>query len=171
MRFACDCKTELEDIHGTKAEFDYSAMYYGLGIGAGYIIKANEKIDIDVYGKYALTSIGSGESDLATGAGEKYEFEGVMSNRIKAGCKGEYKINETIKPYVEIAYDYELSGEVNAKIEGMKVEAPSLNGGTIIGGIGASGKVGERLMIDLSGKLFSGAREGVAGSLQVKWQF
>ncbi|MCL2145392.1 MAG: autotransporter outer membrane beta-barrel domain-containing protein, partial [Endomicrobia bacterium] len=164
-----DYKTKLDDGLGTTADFDYSTTYFGLSLGVGQILKINEKINIDAYGKYALTSVGRSDADLTTG--EKYKIDPTISNKIKAGAKGEYKISETIKPYLSLAYDYELSGDVNAKIDGYEVEAPSLNGGTFSGGLGVSAKLAEKLTLDLSAQIYSGVRDGVTGNLQVKYQF
>ena len=161
-----DYKTKVSSAN---ADFDYSSMYFGFSLGAGRIFEISEKINVDAYGKYTLTSIGSGDADLPTG--NKYEFDSILSNRIKAGAKGEYKISETIKPYLALSYDYELSGDINAKIEGYEVEAPSLNGGTLSGGLGLNTKIAEKLTLDLSANVYSGVREGVTGNLQVKYQF
>jgi len=165
-----DYKTKLSDkMTGETADFDYSSIYFGFGFGAGYIYKVSEKINIDGFGKYMLTSIGGGDTDLKNG--DKYEFDSVLSNRIKFGAKGEYKINETIRPYLSLSYDYELSGDVNAKIEGSDTESPSLNGGTFSAGLGASAKVTEKLTLNLSAQVYSGVKEGVTGNLQVKYSF
>ncbi|MCL2389920.1 MAG: autotransporter outer membrane beta-barrel domain-containing protein [Endomicrobia bacterium] len=153
---------------GTSADFDYSAIYFGMSLGAGYIFEVSEKISVDAFGKYAHTNVGSGEADLA--AGEKYEFDSVLSNRIKIGTKGEYKINDKIKPYLSLSYDYEISGDVTAKLDGDEVETPSLNGGTITGALGASAKVAEKLTLDLSAQIYSGAREGFAGFLKAAYK-
>ena len=164
-----DYKNKFDDGSGKKANFDYSSMYFGFSLGAGYIYKVNEKINIDGFGKYTLTNVSGGDADLEIG--NKYEFDPVLSNRIKAGIKGEYKINETFKPYLSVAYDYELSGDINAKIDGMEIETPTLNGGTFSAGIGTSAKIAEKLTLDLSAQIYTGVREGVTGNLKAKYEF
>ncbi|MDR1196261.1 MAG: autotransporter outer membrane beta-barrel domain-containing protein [Endomicrobium sp.] len=163
-----DYKTGLSDGQGNTADFDYSSLYFGVNIGAGYKYKISEKLSVKGYGKYIFTNVGGGDADLSTG--EKYEFDAVMSNRVKAGIKGAYKISEKIKPYIGIAYDYEVSGEINAKIDGAKIEAPTLNGGTFQGEAGASIKVIEKLNIDVSAQIYTGAREGFAGLFKLKYE-
>ncbi|MCL1972132.1 MAG: autotransporter outer membrane beta-barrel domain-containing protein [Endomicrobia bacterium] len=164
-----DYKNKLQNFFGTTADYDYDSTYIGLGLGIGQIFKLSEKISLDYSWKYALTSVGKSETDLSTG--EKYKMDSFVSSRVKAGAKSEYKINETIKPYLELAYDYELSGDINAKVDGCEIEAPSLKGGTFIGGLGASAKVMERLTLDLGVNVLSGVRSGVTGGLQAKLQF
>ncbi|MCL2335425.1 MAG: autotransporter domain-containing protein [Endomicrobia bacterium] len=160
-----DYKTEILD---KKADFDYSSTYFGFSLGGGYIFEVSKKVNIDAFGKYILTNVSGGNADIA---GDKYEFDAVMSNRVKAGVKGEYKITETIKPYLAAAYDHELSGEANAKIDGMKIEAPTLNGGTFSGELGISAKVASSLTLDLGANIYSGTREGATGSLKAKYEF
>ena len=164
-----DYKTKLADVMGTTADFDYSSIYFGVSLGAGRIFAANEKIDIDLSAKYALTSVGGGEAELKTG--DKYEFDSVLSNRLQIGAKGEYKASEAIKPYLALSLDYEISGDVTAKIEGDDVEAPTFNGATFSAGVGASAKLTEKLTLDLGAQLYAGVREGFMGLLKAKYQF
>jgi len=166
-----DYKSKIADGMGVlvDTDFDYSAMYFGISLGAGRIFQVNEKVNVDAFAKYALTNTGGGKATLSNG--DKYEFDSILSNKIKAGAKGEYKMSETIKPYLSLSYDYELSGDVNAKIDGYEIEAPSLNGGTFSGGLGVNAKVAEKLTLDLSAQIYSGVRDGVIGSLQVKYEF
>ena len=166
-----DYKSKIVDGMGilVNTDFDYSAIYFGISLGGGKIFKVSEKVNVDAFAKYALTNTGGGEATLSND--DKYEFDSILSNRIKAGAKGEYKINEKFTPYLALSYDYELSGDVDAKINGDKVESPTLNGGTFSGGLGLNTKVSEKLTLDLSANVYSGVREGVIGSLQVKYEF
>ncbi|MCL2144090.1 MAG: hypothetical protein FWH43_01145 [Endomicrobia bacterium] len=75
----------------------------------GRIFEVSEKIDIDAFGRYSLTSIGGSDTDLS-------------------------------------------SGTLNA-------------------GAGITAKVAKILSLDLNGQFFTGARDGIAGSLQIKFQF
>jgi len=161
-----DYKTE---IFGNNADFDYSSMYFGISLGGGKIFEVSENVNIDISAKYTLTNVSGGDADFATG--DKYEFDAILSNRIKAGAKCEYKITEAFKPYLALAYDHEISGEVTAKINDMEIEAPTLNGGTFNASLGASAKLTESFSLDLGVNLLTGARSGVTGGLQAKWQF
>ncbi|MDR1941773.1 MAG: autotransporter outer membrane beta-barrel domain-containing protein [Endomicrobium sp.] len=163
-----DYNTGLTDDNGVNAEFDYSSMYFGGLIGAGYKCQASDKIDIKGFGKFIVSNVSSGDADLTTG--EKYEFDAIMSNRIKAGITAGYKINETIKPYAGAALDYEISGDVNAKVDGEKVESPTLNGATIDITLGIDFKAGDKLNFNLGADIFAGQRAGFIGSLKIKYQ-
>jgi len=164
-----DYKNKLSDISGQTADFNYNSTYLGLGLAIGQILKLSNKVSIDCSGKYALTSIASSDAQLATG--EEYEMNSITSNRIKAGLKGEYAMSGSFKPYLAVSYDYELSGDVNAKVDGYDIEAPTLNGGTITACLGLNGKIKDKLTLDLVANIYSGVRQGAAGNLQVKYQF
>ena len=167
-QLANDYKTDLADKFGTTANFDYSSAYYGISLGVGSEFELGEKINIDVSGRYIFTSTG-GDTELTTG--EKYEFDSILSNRIKLVAKGEYKINEIFKPYLALAGGYELSGDVNVKTDNFEIPAPTLNGGILSAGIGISAKIAEKLTLDLGATLYSGVIESVTGNLQAKYSF
>ena len=163
-----DCKTDLTDEFKTHADFDYTSMYFGVSLGADYISKVSEKISLDFSGKYMFTDVGGDEVNLPTD--DKYKVDAVISNRLKAGVKGEYNVSDSFKPYVAVSYDYELSGDINAKIDGHDIEAPSLNGGTLSGGIGLSENIAKKLTLDISAQGYTGAREGFSGILKLKYE-
>lgn len=156
-------------VSGHNGDFDYSSMYFGFALGGGKTFAATDKIGVEVLGKYMLTSIGGSDANLSTG--EKYDFDSVLSNRIKVGAKGEYKVNEMIRPFVSVAYDYEISGDVDATIDSLEIDAPSLNGGTFIAGLGANMQMSKTISLEANANLLSGTRSGVNGKLQAKWQF
>ncbi|MCL2485475.1 MAG: hypothetical protein FWF00_06065 [Endomicrobia bacterium] len=163
-----DYKTELTDQFGTPADFDHNSIYFGFALGGGYAYQVDEKISIDASGKYMFTNTGSNEVDLQTG--EQFKFNSVMSNRIKLGAKGDYKANDMFTPYASLFFDYELSGDIKAKVDDMELDIPSLNGATFIFGIGTKAKVLERLTLDLSIDGYAGVRQGFSGFLKVKYQ-
>jgi outer membrane autotransporter protein len=157
------------EISGLNADFDYNSMYYGFSLAGGRVFNAGDKLSIDTSARYSFTSIGG--SDVTLPTDEKYQFDSVLSNIVTIEVAAEYKVSNWFTPYASLSYAYELSGDVNAKIDGFEIEAPSLNGGTFAVWLGASVKVMERLTVDLGGNLLSGVRNGVTGNLQIKFQF
>ncbi|MCL1971856.1 MAG: autotransporter outer membrane beta-barrel domain-containing protein [Endomicrobia bacterium] len=156
-------------ISGLNADFDYSTMYYGFSLAGGRVFNVGDKLSVDTSAKYSFTSIGGNDVVLPTN--EKYEFDSVLSNIVTAEVAAEYEVSNWLTPYASLSYAYELSGDVNSKIDGFEIEAPSLNGGTFAVGLGASVKVIERLTIDLGVNVLSGVRNGTTGNLQVKFKF
>ncbi|MDR2399796.1 MAG: hypothetical protein LBD61_05150, partial [Endomicrobium sp.] len=98
---------------------------------------------------------------------EKIKFEGVKSNRIRVGVKGEYE--GKVNPYIGVGLEEELSGEIKAKAEGKEIEEVSLEGMTMIGEAGVKMDISERLKLEVKGESFVGKREGLLGMVKVKY--
>jgi len=108
---------------------------------------------------------------LATG--DPIRFDSVDSHRLRAGGRFNYAVNAYIAPYAGLAYEYEFDGKAAATAYDQSIPAPSLQGGTGIGELGLTVKGNKNmpLSIDLGVQGYVGTREGVTGSLQVRYEF
>ncbi|MCL2075578.1 MAG: hypothetical protein FWH15_10115, partial [Betaproteobacteria bacterium] len=81
--------------------------------------------------------------------------------------------SDYVSPYVGAYYDYEFGGKVKATANGESIAAPSLKGGTGVGELGLSFAPSRStpLSIDLGVQGYTGRRQGVTGSLQLKFEF
>lgn len=163
--------SDLRDASGRTADYESNTPYYGLHFGAGYVWNFNDKASLDLYGKYFWTRVQGDSLTLSTG--EQLKFEDVDSNRLRFGGRFAYTVNEYIAPYIGAAWEHEFSGKARATTNGFDIDAPSLRGDTGIGEIGLSltPSVDLPLTVDLGVQGYTGKREGVSGSLQVKWEF
>ncbi|MDR2399603.1 MAG: autotransporter domain-containing protein, partial [Endomicrobium sp.] len=143
----------------------YKALYVGMHVGCGYGYKVSEKMKVEGYGRYTCTWQEGKEIRLARN--EKIKFEGVMSNRIRVGVKGEYE--GKVNPYIGVGLEEELGGEIKAKAEGKEIEKVSLEGVTMIGEVGVKMDISERLKLEVKGEGFVGKREGLLGMVKVKY--
>ncbi|MDR2925647.1 MAG: autotransporter outer membrane beta-barrel domain-containing protein [Azoarcus sp.] len=161
----------LMDGMGRMAGYDSSSLYYGLHFGTGYLWNVTEKISIDLYGKYFWTRLEGDSVTLSTG--DPVDFQAVDSNRLRFGSRFSYAVSEYVSPYIGAAYEHEFDGEARATAYGYAIDAPDLEGGTGIGEIGLTLKPSQTqpLSFDLGLRGYTGVREGVAGSLQVKFEF
>jgi outer membrane autotransporter protein len=100
-------------------------------------------------------------------------FEDVDSSRLRLGARFSYGANQYVSPYIGAAYEYEFNGEARASANGFAITAPSLKGATYIGELGLTFKPSENLPIsfDLGAQGYTGKREGVTGTLQLKIEF
>jgi len=82
-------------------------------------------------------------------------------------------VNDIVSPYIGAAYEHEFDGKARATTNGVKIDAPKLTGGTGIGELGLTLKPGKNLPLsfDLGVQGYVGKREGVTGSLQIKFEF
>jgi outer membrane autotransporter protein len=97
----------------------------------------------------------------------------VDSYRLRLGGRFAYAVNEHISPYVGVAYEHEFDGKAKASTYGYSIDAPSMKGGTGIGELGLTIKPSPTLPLsfDLGVQGYTGKREGVTGSLQLKFEF
>jgi hypothetical protein len=95
------------------------------------------------------------------------------SHRLRSGARFSYAINEYVTPYIGAAYEHEFDGHARASVYGHKIDTPTLFGGTGIGELGLTLKPSKDLPLafDLGVQGYVGNREGVTGSLQVRFEF
>jgi len=162
---------DLRDDSGRLAEYDSDSGYYGFHLGSGYIWNINEKAALDLYGKYFWTRLEGDSVTLSTG--DPVNFEAAESSRLRLGSRLAYAMNEHVSPYVGAAYEHEFEGQSKATTNGYAIEPPSLRGGTAVGEFGVSYKPTPTggLSFELGVQGYTGQRQGVSESLQVKWEF
>ena len=82
-------------------------------------------------------------------------------------------MTEHFVPYVGAAYEHELDGEADASVYGYRISSPDLSGRTGMGEIGFTLLGGDKtpLSLDLGVQGYTGVRQGVLGTLQMKLEF
>lgn len=163
--------SDLRDARGRKADYDSDSPYYGLHLGTGYIWNINEKASLDLYGRYFWIRQEGDSVKLSTG--ENLRFKDADSSRLRFGGRLAYTMNEHVAPYVGAAWEHEFDGKARATSNGFALDAPNLRGDTGLGELGLSltPSADLPLTIDLGVQGYAGKREGVTGSVQVKWEF
>lgn len=98
-----------------------------------------------------------------------------MSERrpLRLGGRFACVLNEHVGPYVGAVWEHEFDGKARATTNGYDIDAPGLKGDTGIGELGLSltPLVDLPLTVDMGVQGYTGKREGVTGSLQVKFEF
>ena len=89
------------------------------------------------------------------------------------GKKGPVVATEFLSPYIGAAFEREFSGTARATSYGYSLDSPSLRGNTGIGELGLTITPSSKrpLALDLGIQGYVGKREGITGSLQIRWQF
>jgi len=162
----------LRDFLGRSAGgYDSDSAYYGLHAGLGYIGNLSETISFDLYGKYFWTRVQGDDITLATG--ESVSFKDADSHRVRVGTRFTYAEDKTYTHYVGLAYEHEFDGEADAAIFGYAIDSPDIGGGTGIGEIGMHINPTDNpgLFLDLGIQGYLGTREGMTGSVQIRYEF
>ncbi len=163
--------SDLRGPDGGHVEYEISTPYYGAHVGLGYVWNVTDKAALDLYGKYLWTRQAGGDDRLPLG--EKLSFESADSHRLRLGSRLSYQVNDCLAPYAGAAWEYEFDAEARASANGHPIDAPNLKGSTGIGEIGLNLTPSQSLPLsfDLGIMGYVGKREGVSGSLQIKWEF
>jgi outer membrane autotransporter protein len=162
---------DLRDAVSREADYDSSSAYYGLHLGTGYIWNVSEAASLDLHANYFWTRQEGDSVTLSTG--DPVNFEDADSRRLRLGGRFAYAVNEYVSPYVGAAWEHEFDGRARAATNGFDIDAPELRGGTGIGELGLIQKPSRTLPLsfDLGVQGYTGKREGVKGSLQVRLEF
>ncbi|MDR0238788.1 MAG: autotransporter outer membrane beta-barrel domain-containing protein, partial [Deltaproteobacteria bacterium] len=162
---------DLRDATGRRADYKSFSAYYGAHAGLGYIWNITEQASLDLYGKYFWTRQEGDSVRLSTG--DPVDFKAVDSHRLRLGGRFAYAINEHVSPYIGAAYEREFDGKARATTYGYDLQSPSMKGDTGIGELGLILKPSRELPLsfDLGVQGYVGKREGVTGSLQIRFEF
>ena len=140
-------------------KFDISSTYMATHIGVGQIFDLSESNKLDVYTKwlYAYTD----DADASISSGERYHFDSVTSNRLRAGLRDTINLKDEHNLYVGGAYEYEFKGDAKASTMGLDAPKPSLKGST---GVFEAGYKydSKNLILSLGGKGYIGKTRGGA---------
>jgi len=162
-------------------EFDTSTPYYGAHFGLGYLWNLSGATSLDTYAKYLWTRI-EGESitlpSLSTSKGSTIkggtiDFKDVTSQRLFTGVRLSHALNEKVSPYIGAAYEYEFDSKARATTRGLPIDSHSFGGSTEIGEVGLSFKPDPARLVTLDFGLqgYTGVKEGITGSIQLKVEF
>ena len=104
---------------------------------------------------------------------DNLDFGDAESLRSRVGGRFNYAVSEHFTPYAGAYWEYEFDGEVDGKINGWRIDEPSLQGSTGVGELGFTVKpvADGGMSIDLGVQGYTGVREGVTGSLGMKYEF
>jgi outer membrane autotransporter protein len=163
--------SDLRDALGREAEYDSSSAWYGFHLGGGYVWSVTEAASLDLYGKYFWTRQ-KGDS-VTLSSGDRVKFADADSSRLRLGWRFTQAVNEHFSPYIGAAWEHEFDGKARATAGGHSINTPSLSGDTGIGERGLTLKPSAALPLsfDLGLQGYAGRREGLTGSLRVKFEF
>ncbi|MDR1164920.1 MAG: autotransporter outer membrane beta-barrel domain-containing protein [Deltaproteobacteria bacterium] len=162
---------EYVGILGRPINYESSVPYFGFHFGTGYKFALGESGDLNAYGKYIWTRVGSDKVTLSSG--EPVSFDAVNSHRVRAGARYEFAVNESINPYFGLAYEREFNSKSKGEVYGVSFEPPEMEGSTGIGEVGL--RFGPFASSAFSANLgfqgYVGKRQGYSGSLVCKFEF
>ena len=125
---------------------------------------------LDLSGKLLWTRQ---EGDSVTMHGDQLRFKDSDSLRTRLGGRFNYAVTEKFTPYAGAYWEHEFDGKARSTVNGNRIDAPTLQGDTGVGELGVSFKpaANSAFSMDLGMQGYTGMREGVSGSFQLKFEF
>ena len=156
-------------------KFDHSGLYAALHGAVGYAYPITEDTTLDSYLRYSFTYLEGGSEKLHNRAQDTFKMDSIRASAFRVGTrvKGYIGENQWLNYRVGAAYEKVVDGDANTKIDGMSIDAPSLNGDTGIFEIGLAKRptVQSPWGVDVTLKAYAGDRDGVYGSANVNYVF
>jgi hypothetical protein len=184
---------------GGTTEYETSALYAGAHVGAGYLHNLDRNTSVDLSARLFWTYQGGDDVSIA-GDDVKFDAANSLRSRAGArlsyaitltpslyplesgmyALKSLYELKErvyevkpTIVPYAGAYLDYEFGGKGKAEINGEPIDTPELKGLSGVGelGLAMNPLPAWPLTIDAGAQGYVGTREGISGSLALKYEF
>ncbi|GHT47328.1 membrane protein [Planctomycetales bacterium] len=173
-RATVDFKTGdmFDNKSGQHAAFASDSNYAAAHIGLGYHWNLTKRNGFDIYAQYLWSRQNADTAELTTG--ETIRFETANSERLRLGSRFIYNLNPHRRAYAGIAWEHEFDGEANASIYGFRLlDTPKLTGDTCKLELGLTLQPTKTCPVtrNLGVQGYTGKREGVAGSVEVKYEF
>ena len=161
-------------LSGVDEKFSVGSPYWTAYLGLAKDIDAGENRTFKPYIRYWYSRLSS--SDAYLSSGEHYEFDELISSRLRAGFRMTWNIKRDdgkgyeLRTYLGAAYNYQFEGEETAAYRGYSTNSATLRGGSGVFEGGLQYRPEDSSMtIDLGLSGWVGAQEGVEGLLKFKW--
>jgi hypothetical protein len=155
---------------GRRVDFDLNTNYMGLHFGLGYIANLNDLgSSLDLSAKYLLTQRNGGDVVVV---GDRVTFGDIKSQRLRAGARVKFAINDSIYPYLGGYFEHEFAGDSDVTIRDRKVAVSSFGGSTGIGELGLNFVSPDiPIQVDVGLKGSGGQRDSITGGLNINYTF
>ena len=166
--------TEFTGVYsGDSAKYDSDAFYVTAHAGTGYIVSLTDSINLDVYGRYLITYLDGDNVSLHNKYDDKLEMDSTVTHAVRAGAR----LSGSFCPYagwkVGLAYEHVFDGDAESAVNSLNLEVPSLEGDAGIMEVGVTMKpsLNSHWSMDLGAKGYVGDREGVTGSVLIRYAY
>ena len=166
--------TEFKGLYaGDSAKYDSNAFYVTAHAGTGYVFNLTDTVNLDVYGRYLVTYLDSDEVNLHNKFGDRLDLNSTTTHAVRVGGR----MTGDFCPYagwkLGLAYEHVFDGDAESAVNGFNLEVPSLEGDAAIIEMGVTMKPGQNSpwSMDVGAKGYAGDREGLTGSVLVRYAF
>lgn len=171
---AGQASTEFTGVYaGDNAKYDSDAFYVTAHIGTGYVFNLTNTMNLDLYGRYLITYLDGDDVNLNNKYGDRLNMDSTVTHAVRIGTR----LTGAFCPYagwkLGLAYEHIFDGDAESAVNSLNLEVPSLEGDTGIMEVGVTMKpsVNSHWSMDVGAKGYAGDREGVTGSVLIRYAF
>ena len=169
-------KTDFDGHFSTESvSYNSDRVFQSLHGALGYDLELSDALSLDNYARYSFIHIEDDDIKLHDKSGTDLQLDDVNSQAFRIGSrlKGYFGDNRLGSFRVGLAYEKVFEGKADAKVDGLKVNAPDLKGdiGILEVGIAKRPTADSPWGVDLTAKGYAGDREGLYGSATLNYVF
>ena len=151
---------------------DKSSNYYGFHIGGGKELEVSPDNKLTLNGRLLWTKI----EDFSTlsKAQEHLGFDSARSVRTHLGARLDHKVTQEAKLYAGAAWEQELDGEIEGKLDSYRVDKPDFSGASAVFEVGGKYEQNQGMqgwVANAGIKGVAGKRDEIAGKVGVGYRW
>ena len=151
---------------------DKSSNYYGFHIGGGKELEISPDNKLTLNGRLLWTEI-ENFSTLSK-AQEHLGFDSARSIRTHLGARLDHKVTQEAKLYAGAAWEQELDGEIEGKLDSYRVDKPDFSGASAVFEVGGKYEQNQGMqgwVANAGIKGVAGKRDEIAGKVGVGYRW
>lgn len=151
---------------------DKSSNYYGFHIGGGKELEISPDNKLTLNGRLLWTEI-ENFSTLSK-AQEHLGFDSARSVRTHLGARLDHKVTQEAKLYAGAAWEQELDGEIEGKLDSYRVDKPDFSGASAVFEVGGKYEQNQGMqgwVANAGVKGVAGKRDEIAGKVGIGYRW
>ena len=151
---------------------DKSSNYYGFHIGGGKELEISPDNKLNLNGRLLWTRIE--DFTAITKAGEHLGFDSANSVRTHLGARVDHKVTQEAKLYAGAAWEQELDGEIEGKLDSYRVDKPDFSGASAVFEVGGKYEQNQGVqgwVANAGVKGVAGKRDEISGKVGVGYRW
>ena len=151
---------------------DKSSNYYGFHIGGGKELEISPDNKLTLNGRLLWTRIE--DFSTVTKADEHLGFDSANSVRSHLGARVDHKVTQEAKLYAGAAWEQELDGEIEGKLDSYRVDKPDFSGASAVFEVGGKYEQNQGMqgwVANAGVKGVAGKRDEISGKVGVGYRW
>lgn len=155
------------------AQYDSSGLYASAHVGGAWLFALSPAMTGELYGRYVFTFLEGDDLHLNDEARTRFSADDTTTHALRAGLRLRGASAGAFSWRAGLAYEHVFDGDVEGRIEDVRLDAPTLSGDTVIGELGLDVKpsAASPWRMHFAVKGYALDRQGVSGSALVGYMF